>query len=76
MSKYFFHVFNGKAMIDKVGLDLADMDAVRHEAIRSSGQILSNDGYTWKGEAWSMVVVDAEDNVVFSTSFSVDPHER
>jgi hypothetical protein len=52
------------------------MEAVRQEAVRASGQILSNDGYTWKGEAWSMVVVDAADNVVFSTSFSVDPHDR
>jgi hypothetical protein len=76
MSRYFFHVFNGKAMIDRVGHDLAGMEAVRQEAVRASGQILSNDGYTWKGEAWSMVVVDAADNVVFSTSFSVDPHDR
>ena len=76
MSRYFFHVFNGKAMIDKVGLDIADMDAVRHEAVRTSGQILSSDGYTWRGEAWSMVVVDAADTVVFSTSFSVDSHDR
>jgi len=76
MPQYFFHVFNGKAMIDRVGLDMADMDAVRLEAIRTSGQILSNDGYTWRGQAWSMIVVDAADNVVLSTRFSVDPHDR
>jgi len=76
VSRYYFHVFNGKAMIDRVGLDLPDMDAVRLEAVRASGQILSNDGYTWKGAAWNMFVVDATDSVVFSTSFSVDSHER
>lgn len=35
MSRYFFHIMDGKAIIDEVGLELPTMDKVRHEALRA-----------------------------------------
>ena len=74
MPRYFFHIFNGKAILDDVGVELPDLDAVRREAIRASGQMLSEDGHIWSGEAWRMIVADSARTIVFSTSFSVDRH--
>ena len=74
MALYFFHVMNGKADIDDVGIECADMDAVREEAIRSSGQMLSTGRQSWTGDAWRMTVADADGTIVFGVSFSIDRH--
>lgn len=76
MARYFFHIFNGKATIDDVGVDLSSMDAVRSEAIRASGQMLSAGEQVWEGAAWRMIVADETGAVVFGTSFSTDRHGR
>lgn len=74
MAHYFFHVLNGKAIIDDVGLDLDDMEQVRREAIRASGQMLSNGEHAWKGDAWQMIVTASDGTIVFGVNFSVDRH--
>ncbi|WP_105383531.1 DUF6894 family protein [Neorhizobium alkalisoli] len=74
MKRYFFHVLNGKTNLDDVGVELADMDKVRAEAIRAAGQMLSDGKQEWTGEAWRMVVTDADSNIVFGVNFSVDRH--
>ena len=74
MARYFFHILNGQAILDDVGLELQDMDQVRTEAIRASGQMLSNGEHAWKGNAWQMVVTDSNGTIVFGVSFSVDRH--
>ncbi|MGX9147992.1 DUF6894 family protein [Mesorhizobium sp. 128a] len=74
MSRYFFHVLNGKALVDEVGVELIDLNAMRNEAIRSSGEMLSTGQQTWAGEAWQMVVTDETETVVFSVRYSVDRH--
>lgn len=52
MSKYFFHVINGKAVVDDQGVELADMDAMCSEAARSAGEMIASGDQTWNGEAW------------------------
>lgn len=74
MARYFFHVMNGKLDIDERGLELPDMDHVRSEAVRASGQMLSNGEHAWKGEAWRMVVADETGRIVFGVNFSIDRH--
>lgn len=76
MSRYFFHVMNGKALIDDVGVELPDLAAVRLEAITSSGQMLSAGDQTWTGDAWRMMVADEQGNLVFGVTFSTDDHDR
>lgn len=74
MAQYFFHVMNGKAIFDDVGLELDDMEQVRTEAIRASGQMVSNGEHAWKGQAWQMIVTDSQGTIVFSVNFAVDRH--
>ena len=74
MARYFFHIMNGKAIFDEVGLELTDMDHVRTEAIRAAGEMLSDGKHRWKGQAWQMIVTDADDTIVFGVNLSVDRH--
>lgn len=74
MARYFFHIMDGAAEFDDVGVELADMVAVRREAIRSAGQILSTGIRSWTGEAWQMFVADADKKVVYSLRFTTDNH--
>ena len=52
MSRYFFHVFDGKAVINTVGVDFGSLDAVRHEAMAAAGDMLSEGTQTWSGRSW------------------------
>ena len=74
MPRYFFHIMNGQAVVDEVGLELPSMDRVRTEAMRAAGQILSDGQQSWKGLAWQMMVADENDTIVFGVNFSVDRH--
>lgn len=74
MSRFYFHVFDGKAVIDTVGVEFADLDAVRHEAMTAAGEMLSEGHQTWGGRSWQMVVTDEEGTVVYSVKFSTDTH--
>jgi hypothetical protein len=44
MPRYFFHVMDGRAVIDTVGLVLNDDTAARVEALRGAGEMLSRRG--------------------------------
>lgn len=61
MPRYYFHVLNGKMLIDDVGMEIADGEAVKSEAVKYTGTILSSEQPTdiWKGIAWQMKVTDA-----------------
>jgi hypothetical protein len=74
MSKYFFHVINGKAVVDDQGVELADMDAMCSEAARSAGEMIASGDQTWNGEAWQTVVTDEDANIVYGLRFSIDRH--
>lgn len=74
MAQYFFHVFNGKAIIDDVGFELDNLEQVRKEAIRASGQMISNGEHVWKGAAWQMIVTSSDGTIVFGVNLSVDRH--
>jgi uncharacterized protein DUF6894 len=61
MPRYYFHVFNGKNFIDDVGIEAADIEALKAEAVRFVGTVLSSERPTdmWKGIAWEMRVSDS-----------------
>ena len=70
MLKYFFHVMDGKAIIDETGMKLASMHDVRHQAIRTAGEILSEGIVSWSGVTWRMSVADEAGIVVYNVEFS------
>jgi hypothetical protein len=58
--RYFFHVKDGKEMLDENGVELADIGAMRQEAVHASTELLGAqaDPDFWKGEAWKLWVTD------------------
>lgn len=60
MSRFYFHILNGRHIADDAGLELATVDAARTEAVRFAGAVLSEENPTgiWRGKPWEMQVSD------------------
>jgi hypothetical protein len=73
MSRYFFHVVDGKFNVDNVGTELGDMNAVRSEAIAAAGELLRDAGRQgWNGTEWQMHVTDSGNRTVLKLFFSAE----
>lgn len=40
MTRYFFHVHDGKSLLDDTGTEFADVDVAQAEALRFAGELL------------------------------------
>jgi Domain of unknown function (DUF6894) len=61
MPRYYFHVEDDRTSIDHVGVELSDLTAARHEAVRAAGDML-RDGSAknlWSGKPWRMWVTQS-----------------
>jgi len=73
MPRYFFHVIDGREIIDNQGSELASLNEARVEAIQLAGAILRDEGDKfWNGEEWHMDVTDASGQSVLKLHFSAD----
>ena len=72
MPRFHFHVYNGLSLPDSRGIDLADGDAARAEALRLAGELIQ-DGPTRRrlGRDWRMEVTDAAGTLLFRLDFTV-----
>jgi hypothetical protein len=63
MQRYFFHLKDGHTSLDGEGVDLADLNAARQEALRFSGEVLREGpgDSLWTGEPWRLWVTDQPD---------------
>jgi hypothetical protein len=77
MPRYFFHVHDGQDLPDTEGTELPNVAAAQSEAIRASGDMLSNHkgsaGF-WAGEDWTMNVTDATGRSLLTLRFSGTLH--
>jgi len=73
MPRYFFHVIDGRSIIDNQGSELAGLKEARVEAIQLAGAILRDEGDTfWNGQEWHMDVTDASGQSVLKLRFSAE----
>ena len=73
MPRYYFHVIDGRDIIDSEGTELANLRQARIEAIHLAGSILRDEGDEfWNGEQWHMNVTDASGQSVLKLRFSAD----
>src|SRR5215204_1661772 len=71
MPRYFFHVLDGKEMLDTVGTVLAG--EAEAEAIVVSGEMLKDlGGAFWDNGQWQVRVEDEAGNKVCALTFSAD----
>ena len=76
MPRYFFHVIDGREIIDDEGSELAGLREARVEAIHLAGSILRDEGDKfWKGEEWHMNVTDASGQSVLKLHFSAEDQD-
>jgi len=69
---YFFHIHDGKDLIDREGLHLPDDGAARREAIRHAGRIIDDEAASIaRGEDWHMEVADAGGLILLRLDFHV-----
>ena len=73
MPRYFFHVIDGRDIIDHEGTEFPNLRTARAEAIRLAGAILRDEGDTFSnGEEWHMNVTDLTGQSVLKLRFSAD----
>ena len=73
MPRYFFHVIDGRDIIDHDGTEFPNLRTARAEAIRLAGAILRDEGDRfWNGTEWQMNVTDAAGQSVLRLRFSAD----
>jgi hypothetical protein len=70
MPRYFFHIVDGKFLVDTDGIELPDMPAVRVEAIAAAGEILKDFATRWTGAEWQMHVTNEAEDTVLKLTFS------
>ena len=71
MPRYFFHVIDGRDILDHVGTVLSSPSEARAEAIRTAGAILRDEGDKfWDGTEWHMTVTDASGCSICKLRFS------
>jgi uncharacterized protein DUF6894 len=71
MARYFFHVIDGRSVVDEEGTELTSLGEARREAVRLSGNILSEGpDQFWEGEQWRMDVADERGLTLFALHFS------
>lgn len=69
MPRYFFHTEDGQLIRDEHGEELADMPAVRAEAVTVLGEILRYRGETfWETGDFSVIVTDDQGRPVASVT--------
>ena len=72
MPRYYFHVYDGHAEIDRDGTELPDIKAARAEALRLAGGIIADAGARADlGEDWRFEVTDAAGLILFRLDFIV-----
>ena len=72
MPRYFFSLRGSRDLPDEAGTDLANDDAARVEAVRSTGEMLRDFGAQlfWAGDDWTLVVSTEDGRHVTTLRFS------
>ena len=73
--RYYFNFKDGKTILDDEGVEFADMEGVKKEAIQSSADMLKDvhGKHFWTGEPWVLWVTDQPNgggNTVLTLTFS------
>lgn len=72
MPRYYFHIHDGRSIIDVDGVVLPDTGEARRKAIRLSGQYFENEAdLVSLGEEWRMEVTDEHGLILFRLDFVV-----
>jgi hypothetical protein len=70
---YFFHVVDGEFQVDATGTNCKGMFEVRHQAVKTAGEILADKGGQFPtGLEWQMHVTDEANKTVLKLRFAAE----
>ena len=70
MPRYHFNIQDGQDYPDLVGSEYPDLESVRTEAVRRSGELLRDNARSfWGGSGWKLVVTDETGMILFALHF-------
>jgi hypothetical protein len=72
--RYFFHVMDGKLILDTEGTELVDFAQAKQEAITTAAEMLRTLKTASDGTPWRMVVTTDDQTIVFSLDFMGREH--
>ena len=73
MPRFFFHVINGDFIPDAVGVECADGDAAKRQAVTIAGEMLRDQGLKlWRTGRFDMFVVDEQNKTQLKLSFEAE----
>ena len=80
MQRYYFNFKNGASSLDADGLEFADMEAAKDEAVKASADLLKGvrADSLWSGEPWVLWVSDQPNgsgNILFTLKISATEGE-
>jgi hypothetical protein len=70
MPRYFFSLKNGRPFHDVDGLELADIGAVRNEAVKFARDVMRMEPERLDWSQWAVCVTDDAQKSVFKLAFS------
>lgn len=72
MPRFYFHVIDGKILIDGEGTELPDEDAARFQAVAIASSLLKGSVKAWPHEpGWQVIVANASRTVIATLAFGV-----
>lgn len=73
MSRYYFHVVNGEFIPDPDGVECANDEAAKAEAVRITGAMIEDQGIElWNTKRFDMFVCDEKNQTRFKLSFALE----
>lgn len=72
MPRYFFNLRDGEDLPDETGVELANEQEARIQAVVLAGGLLKDhpDGAFWDGHSWRVEVTDESQTLLFALNFS------
>jgi hypothetical protein len=58
MSKYYFHIKDGKVILDDVGSEHSSLATVQKEALLACREMVTGTPAFWQGHQWELWVTD------------------
>jgi hypothetical protein len=73
MPRYFFHLLDGREVLDHEGTELSGVAEARVQAVVASGEVLRDSGAKfWDGQEWRMWVTDEVGATVCALRFTAE----
>lgn len=58
MSLFYFHIKDGRTILDDIGTELSSLPAVQKEALKACREMVTGTPTFWSGEKWQLLTLE------------------